>query len=148
MTANYSWLSIPAFYIINLLPHAYANALLSKRYDNASPRSVNAVEKYKKALTPTDFARWERAENAHRNGSENIPILLAAVAIGNFARLDVDTLNAVTGLYLISRIVYPVVYIQVTRRSSSLARSVLWAFGVGLNLYLMIKGGMKLMHAP
>jgi hypothetical protein len=65
------------------------------------------------ALTATK-ATIVRAEGAQQNGFENIGLFAAAVVIGNVAKLDNWTLNALSVGYLASRVAYNVLYITGT----------------------------------
>jgi uncharacterized MAPEG superfamily protein len=55
-----------------------------------------------------------RAEGAQQNGFENIGLFAAAVVIGNVAKLDNWTLNALSAAYLASRVAYNALYITGT----------------------------------
>jgi hypothetical protein len=57
------------------------------KFDNANPRSGDTVAKYKAALSPADYGKWERGEAAHKNAMENAPFFFAAVILGNVAGL-------------------------------------------------------------
>jgi uncharacterized MAPEG superfamily protein len=56
--------------------------------DNANPRGTVINAKIQKAIPANVYARWERAESAHKNLLENSPLFIGAVIIGNFAGLD------------------------------------------------------------
>jgi uncharacterized MAPEG superfamily protein len=106
-----------------------------------------------------------RAEGAQQNGFENIGLFAAAVVIGNVAKLDNWTLNALSAGYLASRVVYNALYITgttdaagkkvsfgITRGQiadvffSSIAngRSVVFLTGVGIIWTFFIKSGNAL----
>lgn len=53
-----------------------------------------------------------RAEGAQQNGFENMGLFASAVVIGNVAKLDNWTLNALSGAYLASRVAYNLLYIN------------------------------------
>lgn len=55
-----------------------------------------------------------RAEGAQQNGFENLALFAAAVVIGNVAKLDNWTLNALSYGYLASRAIYNMLYITGT----------------------------------
>ena len=56
--------------------------------DNANPRGTVVNAKIQKAIPADVYARWERAESAHKNLLENSPLFIGAVIVGNFAGLD------------------------------------------------------------
>lgn len=101
-----------------------------------------------------------RAEGAQQNGFENIGLFAAAVVIGNVAKLDNWTLNALTAGYLASRVVYNALYITGTTDTAGKffsgsqldelndanafvanGRSVVFLTGVGIIWTLFIKSG-------
>ena len=97
--ANYSFYVIPAFYVLNLVPHVYGATILKNanngNQDRANPRTH--LQSLKKSTPSEIYARYERAEAAHNNGFEILPLIAAAVICGNVARLDPSTLNTVAG---------------------------------------------------
>lgn len=141
--ANYSLYVIPAFYVLNLAPHAYGATILKNanngNADNANPRTH--LRSLKKSTPREIYGRYERAQAAHNNGLENLPLIAAAVICGNMARLDPSTLNTVAGLFLALRTVYIVAYVQTTTHQWSLLRSGIWLSSVGCCLYLLGKAG-------
>ena len=102
--ANYSFYAIPAFYVLNLVPQVYGATILKNanngNSDHANPRThPNTLKKN----TPKEiYGRFERAQAAHNNGFENLPLIAAAVICGNMARLDPSTLNTVAGFCRLS----------------------------------------------
>ena len=101
-----------------------------------------------------------RAEGAQQNGFENIGLFAAAVVIGNVAKLDNWTLNALTAGYLASRVVHNALYITGTTDTAGKffsgsylnesddanapianGRSVVFLTGVGIIWTLFIKSG-------
>lgn len=132
-TRNWSLYSVPAAWLLSIAPHFYAASL--GKFDNKNPRtytreadSDQSISKGK--LQPicmtlrshlkadTAFVATKativRAEGAQQNGFENIGLFAAAVVIGNVAKLDNYTLNALAGSYLASRVAYNLLYINST----------------------------------
>ena len=98
-TSNYSIYAIPAFYILALVPHFYGSALLNRgtngRLDNANPRGTSFSELIQKSLDKATLSRVERAQAAHANALETLPLFASAVICANMAGLDKGTLNSV-----------------------------------------------------
>jgi hypothetical protein len=108
-TTNYSFYAIPAVWIISLYPHLYAVSLLVlpthgqliyefqsgiiKKVDrtlwnNHNLRSTTLHEQRQKSMPADVYARYERAEAAHMNGMENVPMFVGAVLAGNIVGLS------------------------------------------------------------
>lgn len=107
MASNYSFYSIPVYWFLALVPHAYAvrfNIFQTTEYssidswqvavarkankgfwDNTNPRNTGYLEKN---IPKEALAKYERAEAAHANGMENAPYFIGAVLAGNLAGLD------------------------------------------------------------
>jgi uncharacterized MAPEG superfamily protein len=142
--ANLSVYGIPVYYVLSLLPHSYALGLVrsqGSKWDNANPRSTNLDEAVKKSVTADIYGRFERAESAHKNGMENLPVFMAAVILGNMAKLDSTYLNAFTAAFLSSRVVYTYCYITIADRKRSFFRSVIWAVGMLMCMTTIVKAG-------
>ncbi|KAF1841556.1 uncharacterized protein K460DRAFT_344463 [Cucurbitaria berberidis CBS 394.84] len=148
MSSNYSFYSIPIYWIVALYPHAYAAGVIKKannnKWNNQSPRSTEANEQYKKSVPADVYATYERAEAAHKNAMENAPFFIGAVLAGNYAGLSPSTLNFITGAYLGLRILYSVLYINTTTQKSSYLRSLTWLSSIVLLIGTYIKAGNNL----
>ena len=146
--SNYSIYAIPAFVVLALFPHAYATRIIknanNQQWNNANPRSAALKESAKKSLPASIYARYERAEAAHANSMENLPLLIGAIILGNMAKLSVSLLNTVAGAYLALRIAYTYAYINTETVPNSFIRSALWATSLGSLLYLIIRAGNEL----
>jgi uncharacterized MAPEG superfamily protein len=145
MPTNYSIFAIPAYYILTLWPHVYSHTLLrsaNSRIDNSNPRSTHQVAKVGRAVPAATYAKWERARAAHANGIENMALAVAAVVLGNVARLDPGWLNSMLGGYLASRVVYTLLYLKIGDAKKSLARSMVWAGGVVMLLTIVTRAGL------
>lgn len=82
-----------------------------------------------------------RAEAAQTNGFENLAFFASAVVAGNLAGLPAQTLNTLSGGYLISRVLYNLIYINNTSKAIANTRSVVFVSGVGMIFTLFIKSG-------
>jgi uncharacterized MAPEG superfamily protein len=142
-STNYSLYAIPAYFILAILPHAYAiqtiTAASNGRWDNSSPRSSTYADKVRKGVPAAVFSKYERAEAAHKNAMESLALFSAAVILGNMAQLPAGTLNTVAGAYLAVRAVYSVAYIQTTSNRYSYVRSGIWLSSIGLCLYQLVR---------
>lgn len=145
----YALLGIPAFYLLSIAPHAYAISIASSAtpkssntkdpaaWSNANPRSSSTISLLQKQLSPTLFARYERAEAAHKNSIENLPLFIAVVLASVLAEknggltkgiggdVDVGTTTYLVGWFA-ARIAYTLLYINTEKESSSHARSMIW----------------------
>ncbi|MCJ1472534.1 hypothetical protein MMC13_001183 [Lambiella insularis] len=145
MAANYSIYAIPAFWLLSLLPHNYAIHTITSanngKWDNANPRSSNWGATIRAQVPAASVARYERAEAAHKNGMENLPLFCTAVVLGNMAGLEARTLNAVSGLVLGLRVVYNVWYVANSDVRKSYIRTGIWLASVLSYFYLIVKAG-------
>ncbi|EME44514.1 hypothetical protein DOTSEDRAFT_72102 [Dothistroma septosporum NZE10] len=138
-TRNYSLYSIPAMWILSIAPHFYAASL--GKFDNKQPRTYTKDTEGEQSIDKATKSTIIRAEGAQQNGFENIGLFAAAIVIGNVAKLDNGTLNALAGSYLASRVVYNLLYINGTSDTAATGRSVTFLTGVGIIWTLFIKSG-------
>jgi len=145
---NYSVYAIPAYYVLSLAPHSYGLSIIRNAnngyWDNHNPRGIDAATMYKKSVPAAVFAKFEKAEGAHKNGMENLPLFIGAVILGNMAKLESSTLNTVVGSYLALRVVYTALYIKTTKNSYSYARTTVWGLSTSLLFYLIVKAANKM----
>ncbi|KAF2738410.1 hypothetical protein EJ04DRAFT_52365 [Polyplosphaeria fusca] len=148
MDLNYSLYTIPIYWIMAIAPHAYASKLVreanNNKWNNANPRSTVHHDQISKSVPSDVFAKYERAEAAHKNSMENAPLFIGAVLAGNLARLQPSFLNLALGTYLGFRVVYLAAYINTTTQKYSYLRSLLWATSTGLLFYVFVKAGNQL----
>ncbi|KAK4685983.1 hypothetical protein P7C73_g4147, partial [Tremellales sp. Uapishka_1] len=147
--SNLSFYAIPAAWVTAIAPHLYAIAVYTTEQAPGTPEfnyvhpSEN-VSKIKDAkLSPAAQGRFLRAESAQNNGFINIPFFAAAVLAGNFARLPASTLNTCAGAYLVSRVVYNLLYITTTDNNIAKARTLTYFAGIGACFTLLIQAGNK-----
>ena len=145
MPNNYSIYAIPVFYVLNLVPKVCGDIIITgstmSHYNNANPRSSAWQESFRKRTTAATYARWERAKAAHTNGNEAWPLLVAAVTLGNIAKLDVGSMNWALGLFMVFRALYIVAYIQIADNKWSWLRSIIWNAALLQCMYLVVKAG-------
>ncbi|KAI0138787.1 hypothetical protein BJ166DRAFT_504377 [Pestalotiopsis sp. NC0098] len=147
MAINYSLLAIPAHWVISLAPHVYSfriiKAATNGRWNNANPHGSKWSAELQRTVPAEALARFERAEAAHKNGMENLPFFAAAVLSANVAGVDRDTVDLHAALFLVSRILYSIMYIKVAKGKASFLRSALWGISVSICLSLFVKAAYK-----
>ncbi|KAF2430677.1 hypothetical protein EJ08DRAFT_633411 [Tothia fuscella] len=146
-TRNYSLYTIPLAWALAIAPHMYAASLGGSKFDNTAPRTYTSSLKEDQTLDKATKDKIIRAEGAQSNGFENLPLFAAAVVAGNVAKLDNWSLNALSGGYLISRVVYNVLYVNNTTEGTANARSVSYLSGIGILFTLFIKSGNALRNS-
>lgn len=116
------------------------------KYDNRNPRSTQTIEAIKTHLSPEAYARYERAESAHKNNMENMPLYIAAVFAGLLAEQSAKgtisevlvSHNAPTGLtkfvysWFVLRLLYNMLYINTSQQKWTHFRSMTWMAGFSL----------------
>jgi uncharacterized MAPEG superfamily protein len=93
------------------------------RWNNSNPRSSKGDAILREPTPAEVYGRYERAEAAHKNGMENLPVFVGAVLAGNIANVNTSTLNAFVVSYLCLHLAYTVVYISVSSHRFSLFRT-------------------------
>lgn len=153
MQQNLTLLSIPLMYLTILVPYAYAMRILKRAtpspstsekphrpiYDNTNPHGTAQHHHLRTTLSPPTLAAYERAEAAHRNGIECLPLFAAGILAGNFAGLSRASLGWTAGVYLVLRVLYNGLYIHTTTERGSLVRSAVWAVGQALCVSLFVR---------
>jgi len=148
---NYSILAIPAFYTLAIIPHGAALYLATggklDQWDNRNPRSTQMKEKLKAKLGNEQYAAYERAEAAHANSMENLPLFATAIILGNMAGFKKEGWKGLYGFaaaFLAIRTLHTIVYIGEKTQAASMARSGLWAAGTALCLNVITKSAFAL----
>jgi len=148
---NYSILAIPAYYVLATLPHSYAVYLAAQGrlsdYDNRHPRADKHKQNVQAKLGEEGYARYERAEAAHANLLENLPLFASAVIVGNlagFKREGWSGLHGFAASYIALRALYAFVYINNRTQPLSFLRTGLWAASVGLCVNVFVKAANAL----
>ncbi|CDS02263.1 uncharacterized protein SPSC_02649 [Sporisorium scitamineum] len=139
---NYSYYSIPAAWLVAILPHFVAVGLAKDRFKNASPRQLMADLLAKKDKTALD-KKIIRAESAQLNGFETLGLFAAAVVAANAAKVPSHELNQLTAGYLASRALFNLLYIYVTDQATATLRSGSYLTGIGIIFTLFIKAGLR-----
>ncbi|KAK6531764.1 hypothetical protein TWF694_002933 [Orbilia ellipsospora] len=147
MTYNYSLLSIAATWAISMGVHGYAVYVVRTsgvkiRYDNANPR--NQWDRLKAKLPAEAYARSERAQAASANGLEVLGLWGLAVIAANVTKVPVSTLNKHSLFFIASRILYSILYCNISTLRSSPARSIVWLAGIATAMRLLWKASSML----
>jgi predicted nucleic acid-binding Zn-ribbon protein len=70
---NPSILAIPAYLVLSIIPHSYALNVATRgeltKWDNRNPRSTTMKAKLKERLDDETYAKYERLEACHANGT-------------------------------------------------------------------------------
>ncbi|THW23022.1 hypothetical protein D6D23_05805 [Aureobasidium pullulans] len=146
---DYSLLAIPVYTIMAIIPHAYAISTVSKQtqWSNANGRGESNVQHLKKTLPAAVLATYERAEAAHKNSFESMPLFIAATLSGVFAekltRTDVGNAQF-SAVFLGIRALYTILYINTSSEKYSHARSLTWTAGLALCFYQIYKAAVAL----
>jgi len=157
---NYPLLAIPAYYVFSLVPHGYAGSLLAKhgyKVNNANPKASLSPDNVKGKVPDEVFQKYQRAENAHSNNVEQMPLFAAAVLASIIAERttarglgrevmsgDATGLTSFVTAWFAVRALYVVSYIQIADTTKSTIRSGLWAIGTGLAFYQFYKAAALL----
>ncbi len=147
-TSNYSVYAIPLYWVFSILPHLYAVNVAShgnpSKWDNRNPRASGLKSSLAKNLSPTTYARYERAEAAHYNSLESFPLFAAAVVLGNVARLPAGTLNTFVVGFGVVRAAYSAAYVTTARQEFTWFRTGLWFVATGWSVSVLWKAAAAL----
>ncbi|KAL1639237.1 hypothetical protein SLS58_008079 [Diplodia intermedia] len=144
---HYALLSIPAMWVVSLYPHMHAVNLIksanNNRWDNTNSRGSAWSATLKQSVPADVLARFERAEAAHRNGLENLPLFGLAVLSAEWAAVPESTVAATAWAYIALRIVYNAMYINVTEMKKSFVRSGVWVLSSAVGLSLFVRAALQ-----
>lgn len=154
-TLHYPLLSIPAYYIFSILPHAYASGILTSngyKPNNANPKASLSPSAVKGKVPDDVFQKYQRAENAHSNNMEQMPMYAAAVIASIIAeratirgQTGADTgLTSFVASWFAVRTLYNLAYIYISDHTTSFFRSAMWSVGLGLSTYQIYKAAQIL----
>lgn len=95
-------------------------------------------------MSSAQFGQYQRAEAAQQNGFENLGLYAAAIVAANAAHLPASTVNNASAIYLASRVVYNLLYINTENLAISNLRSVTFLVGIATCMTLFVKSGNAL----
>ncbi|KAI1295055.1 hypothetical protein EDD11_008047 [Mortierella claussenii] len=128
---NFPLLSLPIAAGLAYAPH-FVRALIiinaTKRWNNISPRGQ--LEKAETRMSKAAWAMAKRAESAHNNGIETLPIFYSAILAALHAGVAKDTVKFYAGFFVASRLLYNIIYIFNTTQIAALARTGTWIAGM------------------
>lgn len=61
------------------------------KWNNVNPRGADTNPSYQKSVPAETYAKFERAEAAHKNSMENAPFFVGAVLAANMAGVSAGT---------------------------------------------------------
>lgn len=147
-----SVLSIPAYFILAMIPHGWAISVASQgkinTWDNRNPRNTDLKVKLKARLPAEIYAKYERLEACHANSMESFPLFTAAVVLGNIAGLKEDEMTSFAAYFLAFRVAYMLVYATHKTQGPTALRTGIWYVGVGLCFKMIIQAAKALGERP
>ncbi|KAG0012440.1 hypothetical protein BGZ81_001574 [Podila clonocystis] len=108
----------------------------TKRWDNVNPRGQ--MERIQAKMTKEAWQMAKRAEGAHHNGLETLPLFYGAVLAALHTGVAKDTVNFYAGLFLATRALFNVVYIFNTNQGTALVRTGLWTASIASCIKLIL----------
>lgn len=100
--------------LLNYISYAISTVSKQTQWSNANGRGESNVQHLKKTLPAAVFATYERAEAAHKNSFESMPLFIAATLSGVFAekltRTDVGNAQF-SAVFLGIRALYTILYV-------------------------------------
>ncbi|KAF9570907.1 hypothetical protein EC968_001216 [Mortierella alpina] len=136
---NFPLLSLPIAAGLAYAPHfirvlIVANA--TKYWNNVSPRGQ--LDKAEGRMTKAAYAMAKRAEGAHQNGLETLPLFYAAVLSALHAGVAKDTVTYYSKFFVLSRLAFNIVYLFNTNQLSAALRTGIWTAGIVACLKLFL----------
>ncbi|SPO03030.1 uncharacterized protein DNG_05711 [Cephalotrichum gorgonifer] len=144
-SSNISLYTVPAAFILALIPGAYGSFLAVDKVDLAYPRTFVPKITNDDSVTKETKLAILRAKATSENAWETLGFYASAVVAANVARVDTALLNGLTLTYIASRIAYSYAYIVLGRNRKFVpVRSGVWALGVAATLWLYVAAGKAL----
>ncbi|KAF9927401.1 hypothetical protein FBU30_003259 [Linnemannia zychae] len=128
---NTPLLMLPVAAAVAYAPHFIRGFIViyhTKRWNNINPRGQ--LEKIEKKMTAAAWAMAKRAEGAHINGLETLPVFYGAVLAALQAGVPKDTVSFYSIFFVASRVLFNLVYIFNTSELTALARTGIWTAGM------------------
>jgi uncharacterized MAPEG superfamily protein len=151
LTSNLSWAAVPAALALGALPHWYTIYLAEKNkvqggWSNVNPRGwiaqLNAKAATGKRLSPVEQTIL-RGQACQLNAFENVPLFALTVVFANVARLDKPEINRFIVTYLITRLLFTILYLRTENYWKSFIRTGVFNVGVLYIIRIWIKAGFK-----
>lgn len=136
---NLTILAIPAYYTFAVLPHMYAINVATKfqplQWDNRAPRTSEHKAAIKESIGEEAYGRYERAEGAHANALEQLPLFASAIIVANAAGLPRKGwfgLDMFVGAWFAIRALHTVSYIAGSTKQTAWIKTGVWAASLGM----------------
>ncbi|KFA66855.1 hypothetical protein S40285_09699 [Stachybotrys chlorohalonatus IBT 40285] len=144
-TRNLSYFAVPAAFWCAHSAHLYTIVFAGKSYDNSNPLALRDRIAKEPTLSAESKEHFIRAKNASQNGYETLGLFAAGVVAANQAGVSRRTLNALSWGYVVSRVVYNFIYINLGgyRKAEAFMRSSAWSVSMFLSVGLFIVAGFK-----
>lgn len=135
MATNYSLWSIPAYQFLGIATYTYGMQYLERaapnvKWDKINNRSAANAKAFEKVLPKKVYQKWERCTSAQANMTENMAFFIGAVLAGYVTKLDAKFMNNTTGLYLLTRVAYVIIYTHFGEVPVAYLRPVSWWSGM------------------
>ncbi|KAK3692447.1 hypothetical protein B0T22DRAFT_447296 [Podospora appendiculata] len=141
-SANWSYYTIPAAFVVLMVPHFYGNMLAGQHYDLANPRKMEEHVAKDDKFDKLRFKRIQRAKAAVANGFETIGLFAAGVVAANAAGAPVAKTNQLALGYLVCRAVFNWIYVWLQDNSRwAPVRSLTWIASMVCILGLFVVAG-------
>ncbi|KAI5356936.1 putative membrane-associated, eicosanoid/glutathione metabolism (MAPEG) protein [Septoria linicola] len=148
---NISLYTIPLYWVISIFPRFYGATLYEaktkEKMDTRTPRGFVKQAGDSQKLDQASKDLISRTEAAVANSFENFGPFTAAVVAGSAAKLDPLVLNSLTFVYLGSRVLYSVLYINSTTLAVAKARSAAYVVGLGCLFTMFVQAGTRFKNA-
>ncbi|KAF9961353.1 hypothetical protein BGZ72_004062 [Mortierella alpina] len=131
---NFPLLSLPIAAGLAYAPH-FIRALVF------SPRGQ--LDKVESRMSKSAYAMAKRAEGAHLNGLETLPLFYAAVLAALYAGVAKDTVTYNAKFFLVSRLAYNIVYLFNSGQLSAGLRTGIWMAGINACMKLFLAAAAK-----
>lgn len=108
--------------VLAMIPHCYSVWLItkhnnkkSKKFDLPSPRSTDNRASIEKSVPREVYRKYERCRAAHDNMFENMAFVVGGILSGVIGKLDPSFMNRACAVYLGSRVLYTITYVQISK---------------------------------
>ncbi|TCD67549.1 hypothetical protein EIP91_012246 [Steccherinum ochraceum] len=151
-TPGLSFYSIPLVWLVGIWPSRVRNALI----DRSVPRGFDTVQQPLSnvgrlheypGVKPETAEEVDRAEGAHKNALEMMPLWIGAVSVqlaGNQAGLDDSFMNAASFAFIGARVLYNYIYLRQSNRAESAYRSYAWLASLAIPMTIFIRAANKI----
>lgn len=153
MPSNVSLYCVPVAWLLALAPRGYSVLIFNRQSKNIqkldgahlrTPRTFKDIVAADTSIAQLYRERIIRAESASLNGLENLGFFAAAVAVGNTAKLDVEIVNRLAVSYVLSRVLYSIIFVRNDTNRFVFVRTAVFMVGTAINVALFVLAGRVL----